>query len=43
MVCDHGTQYEENPSSYHGGICEDGRQDRQMDELFPIHVIPDST
>ena len=23
MVHDHGTKYEENPSSHHGGMCED--------------------
>ena len=33
-VPDHGTQYEENPSSHNGGMCEDGHPD------FPI--FPDS-
>ena len=23
MVCDHGTQYEENPSGHHGGMRKD--------------------
>ena len=39
MVPDHGTQYEDNPSSPHGGMCEDelthrpttGQMLRQMD------------
>ena len=27
MVPDHGTIYKENPSSHHGGMCEDGHGD----------------
>ena len=38
MVSDHDTQYEENPSSHHGGIHEDGL----TDGLDPILYSPDS-
>ena len=31
MVPDDGTPYEENPSSHHGGMLEDGLMDRQME------------
>ena len=31
MVPDHGTQYEENPASHHGGILEDGLTDAWLD------------
>ena len=31
MVPDHGTQYEENPSSHHGGMHEDFPTDGQTD------------
>ena len=35
MVPDHGTQYEENQSSHHGGICEDW-------QTGPFPIFPDS-
>ena len=31
MVPDHGTQYEGNPYSHHGGMLEDGLTDGRMD------------
>ena len=31
MVPDHDAQYEENPSSHHGGMHNDGLTDKQMD------------
>ena len=31
MVPDHGTQYEENPSSHHGGMHEEGLPDEWTD------------
>ena len=33
MVPDHGTQYEESPPSYHGGMHDDGHQYRLMEWL----------
>ena len=27
IVSDHGTQYDENPSNHHGGMCKDGLMD----------------
>ena len=36
MVPDHGTQYEENPASHHGGMREDG----QTDGLDPFLQSP---
>ena len=39
MVPDHGTQYKENSSSHHGGMCEeqlDGRMTGWADGLDPI-------
>ena len=40
MESDHGTQYESNPSSHHGGMQEDGQTDGLMDRLT---IFPDST
>ena len=42
MVSDHGAQYEENPSSHHGGMLEDGLTDGQLDRLtnWTISYIP---
>ena len=37
MVPDHGTQYEENPSSHHGGMHEDGHLERFFDFRFFLH------
>ena len=37
MVPDHGTQYEENPYSHHGGMHEDGKTDRQTDSQTARH------
>ena len=34
MVPDHGTEYEENPSSYHGGMHKDGHPDWQTDQTL---------
>ena len=39
MVADQGTQYEENPSSNHGGMHEDGLTNRQAG---PFPIFPDS-
>ena len=33
-------QYEENPSSNHGGMCEDNIQDRRTDGLDPFVYSP---
>ena len=40
MVPDNGTQYEENTSSYHGGMCEDGHPDLPMNKLDPFLYSP---
>ena len=39
MVHDHGTQYEENPASHHGGMREDGLTGRRTDSF---RTFPDS-
>ena len=31
MVHDHGTKYDENPSSHHGGMCDNGQTDGWAD------------
>ena len=36
----HGTQYEGNPRSHHGGMCEDGLTDGRT---VPILIFPHST
>ena len=40
MVADHGTQYEGNLFSHHGGMCEEGLTDGRTD-TFP--TFSDST
>ena len=47
MISDHGTQYEGNPSSHHGGMFEDGLTDGRTAELMarqsgPIPIFPNS-
>ena len=39
LVPGHSTQYNENPSSHHEGMCEDGRTDGQDPFLI---LFPDS-
>ena len=34
MVPDHGTQYEEYPSSQHGGMRKDSCMDRRLDKTL---------
>ena len=36
MVPDHGTQYDGNPLSHHGGMLEDGLTDRRIAELTDV-------
>ena len=36
VVPDDGTEYEENPSSHHGGMLEDGLTDRLTDGMDPF-------
>ena len=42
MIPDHGTTYDKNPSSHHGGMCEyrqtDRQMDRQTDQPVPIQL-----
>ena len=37
MVPGYGTEYEENPSSHHGGMHEDGLPDRRTDGLTDVN------
>ena len=37
MVPDHGSQYEENPSSHHRGMHKDGLTNRQ--DPFPYSIV----
>ena len=46
IVPDHGTKYEENPLSHHGGMCKDGQKERYTDRWMDcgaIPIFPDST
>ena len=38
MVPDHGTQYEGNPSSHHGGKHKDGQMDRTLSYIRGFHL-----
>ena len=40
MVPEHGIQYEEDLSSHHGRMCEDGLTDGQT---IPFPIFPDSS
>ena len=43
MVPDHGTQYEESPSSHHRGMHENRHPDGQTDcRIGPFPIFPDS-
>ena len=43
VVLDHGTKFEENPFSDHGGMCDDGQTGRQTDRWTgPGSILSDS-